>query len=147
MSDFPTAPPGVSRRLASMAYDTLLMAAALLILLVLPHVLIGAFTHRLATPALLQAHFFVALLLYFGWFWTHGGQTLAMKTWRLKLTDAGGGPIRPGQAMLRYVAAYPSLLLGGVGIFWALFDRDGQFLHDRIAGTRISLLPPAPKKA
>ncbi|MQY51690.1 RDD family protein [Rhodocyclus tenuis] len=145
MSDSFNARPGIPRRLASMAYEILLLAAALLILMVLPHVLIGAFTHRLATPLVLQAHFFLALLLYFGWFWTHGGQTLAMKTWRLKLHDAAGGPIRPAQALIRYLLSYPSLLLGGVGIFWAFFDRDGQFLHDRLAGTRIALLPPAPK--
>lgn len=129
-----------------MAYETILLAAALLILMLLPHVLIGAFTHRLATPPVLQAHFFLSLLLYFGWFWTHGGQTLAMKTWRLQLSDVGGGPVRPGQALLRYCLCYPSLLLGGIGIFWAFFDRDRQFLHDRLSGTRITLLPPAPKK-
>lgn len=139
-------PPAISRRLASMFYETILLAAALLILMVLPHVIIGAFTHRLATPPVLQAHFFLSLLLYFGWFWTHGGQTLAMKTWRLQLVDANGGPVRPGQALLRYCLCYPSLLLAGVGFFWALFDRDRQFLHDRIAGTRITLLPAAAKK-
>jgi uncharacterized RDD family membrane protein YckC len=41
------------------------------------------------------------------------------------------------QAVLRYLAAWPSILLFGIGILWFLVDRDKQFLHDRIAGTRI----------
>jgi uncharacterized RDD family membrane protein YckC len=41
------------------------------------------------------------------------------------------------QAVLRYLLAWPSVLLCGIGIFWAFFDKDRQFLHDRIAGTRI----------
>ena len=44
-------------------------------------------------------------------------------------------------AMLRSMACWPSIVLGGIGIIWALFDREGQFLHDRIAGTRIARLP------
>jgi uncharacterized RDD family membrane protein YckC len=46
-------------------------------------------------------------------------------------------PIGVGRAALRYVLAWPSLLLFGVGVFWAFFDRDRQFLHDRLAGTRV----------
>jgi uncharacterized RDD family membrane protein YckC len=85
----------------------------------------------------LWLHLFLVLMFYFVWFWLNGGQTLPMKTWKLRLVDQSGNPIRPLQAILRYLAAWPSILLLGLGILWALFDRDGQFLHDRIAGTRI----------
>jgi uncharacterized RDD family membrane protein YckC len=60
-----------------------------------------------------------------------------MKTWKLRITNSDGYPLRPTQAILRYMAAWPSILLGGIGIFWAVFDKDKQFLHDRIAGSRI----------
>ena len=60
-----------------------------------------------------------------------------MKTWKLRVVDQSGMPLRPVQAILRYMAAWPSIVLFGIGIFWALLDRDGLFLHDRIAGTRI----------
>lgn len=129
--------PGLLRRLASMSYEALLLLGVLALLLALPHVLIGAFTHQLATPTTLQAHFFLVLLIYFLWFWCHGGQTLAMKTWHIRLVTIEGLPVRPAQALLRYLLCWPSFALGGVGILWALFDRDGQFLHDRIAGTRL----------
>lgn len=129
--------PGLIRRLASMFYEMLLLIAVLALLLALPHTLIGAFTHYIATPTTLQAHFFLVLLIYFLWFWCNGGQTLAMKTWHIRLVSTEGLPIRPAQALLRYLLCWPSVALGGIGILWALLDRDGQYLHDRIAGTRL----------
>ena len=133
-------PPGLLRRLASMLYETLTLLAVLALLLVFPHVLIGALTHHVATPTFLQAHAFLVLLIYFQWFWCHGGQTLAMKTWRIRLVSADGAPVRPVQALMRYLLCWPGILLGGIGILWALLDRDGQFLHDRIAGTRLVMV-------
>lgn len=129
--------PGVARRLASMLYEMLLLLAVVALLLVFPHLLLGAFTHRLAAPAFLQGHFFLVLLIYCLWFWSNGGQTLAMKTWRIRLLDQSGQPVRPAQAFVRFLLCWPSVGLVGIGILWAFFDRDGQFLHDRLAGTRL----------
>ncbi|MBL8415173.1 MAG: RDD family protein [Propionivibrio sp.] len=129
--------PAILRRLLAMSYEILLMSGVVAVLMIAPHVLIGAFAHRLATPAILWAHLFLVLLVYFIWFWSNGGQTLAMKTWRIRLLTKEGLPVRPAQALLRFLLCWPSLVLGGVGIMWALIDRDGQFLHDRIAGTQL----------
>lgn len=129
--------PGILRRLAAMAYEALLLSGVLAATLILPHVLLGAFAHRVATPTLLWAHLFVVLLAYCLGFWCHGGQTLAMKTWRIRLRTRSGTPVRPPQALLRYLLCWPSLALGGIGIIWALVDRDRQFLHDRLAGTSL----------
>lgn len=129
--------PGILRRLTSMVYDGMLLIGVLAVTLLAPYTLIGAFTHFVASATLLRAHFFLVLLLYFVWFWTHGGQTLAMKTWGLRLVANNGQPISHLQGMIRYLLAWPSLCLFGVGIFWALLDRDRQFLHDRLAGTRL----------
>lgn len=129
--------PGVPRRLASMLYDSLLALSVLFMLWLLPNVLLGLLGHKIAQPALLWGHFFLVLLLYFGWFWLHGGQTLAMKTWSIRVEDIGGGPVRPVQALLRYLLAWPSLCLAGLGLAWAFLDPDGQFLHDRLSGTRL----------
>ncbi|WP_287695922.1 RDD family protein [Accumulibacter sp.] len=131
--------PGIARRLASMCYESLLALAVLAVLLVLPHLILGAFAQRVASPRIIQAHGFLVLLIYFLWFWLHGGQTLAMKTWRIRLVSRDGLPLRPLQALLRYLLCWPSILLGGAGIAWALLDREGQFLHDRLAGTRLIL--------
>jgi uncharacterized RDD family membrane protein YckC len=129
----------IPRRLASMFYEILLLLAVLALLLVLPHVVLSALIHQVAAPVIFQAHFFLVLLVYFLWFWSHGGQTLAMKTWRIRLQTRSGLPIPPAQATVRFLLCWPSLALGGAGILWALIDRDGQFLHDRIAGTRLVL--------
>ena len=85
----------------------------------------------------LQVYLFLVIGLYFAGSWRRHGQTLAMKTWSLRLVGANGARITLRQAMLRYVCAWPSLALGGIGILYALFDRDRQFLHDRLAGTKI----------
>ena len=132
-----TTHPGILRRLAGMCYEALLLSGVLSITLIVPHVLLGAFAHRLASANVLWAHLFLVLLVYFLWFWINGGQTLAMKTWRIRLVTCSGHPIRPAQALLRYLLCWLSLGLAGLGIVWALFDRDGQFLHDRIAGTQL----------
>ena len=84
-----------------------------------------------------QLYLFGVLGAYFVWCWRHGGQTLPMKTWRLRLLSADGTPVSTARAMVRYALAWPSLALAGAGILWALFDRERQFLHDRLAGTRI----------
>jgi uncharacterized RDD family membrane protein YckC len=81
----------------------------------------------------------VLIGIYFVWYWRHGGQTLAMQTWKVKLTDAQGKPPSYALATVRYLLAWPSLLLLGSGILWALFDRDRQFLHDRLSGTQLVL--------
>jgi uncharacterized RDD family membrane protein YckC len=129
--------PGLTRRLTSLLYESLVVFAILLIGFLLPQIVLNAF--GLAIPGkFLWLHVLTLLMFYFVWFWLHGGQTLPMKTWKLILVSDDGSRLRPLQALLRYLAAWPCMLLGGIGIFWAMFDKDGQFLHDRIAGTRIA---------
>jgi len=84
-----------------------------------------------------QGYLFLVIGLYFIGSWRHHGQTLAMKTWKLRAVGAHGARITLREATLRYVYAWPCLLLGGIGIVYALFDRERLFLHDRLAGTSI----------
>ena len=84
-----------------------------------------------------QVYLFLVIGLYFVESWRPGGQTLAMKTWKLRLVGADGARITLRQALVRYVCAWPCLLLGGIGILYAPFDRQRRFLHDRLAGTSI----------
>lgn len=129
-------PSSIGRRLGAMLYESLVVFAILLVGFMFPQIVLSGFGMSLGGKAM-WIHLFIVLMAYFVWFWLHGGQTLPMKTWKLKLVDQSGSPLRPMQAILRYFAAWPSTLLFGVGIFWALIDRDGQFLHDRISGTKI----------
>jgi uncharacterized RDD family membrane protein YckC len=93
-------------------------------------------------PALARPALQVMLLLlaggYFVWQWHRGGQTLPMKTCRMRLVTTAGEPLSVGHALRRFVFAAAGTLLGGGGVIWAFFDRDRQFLHDRLAGTRLT---------
>ena len=130
---------GLRRRLASMLYESLLLIGVLAATFMLPHIALGmAFDVRLP-GLLLWLHVFVVFGAYFIWYWRHGGQTLAMQTWKLKLVMADDSPPPLSRLLLRYALAWSSVLPGGIGLLWAIFDRDRQFLHDRLAGTRIVL--------
>lgn len=128
--------PGFWKRLASMLYESLLLAALLFIAALIFVVIIRDPLVPTIKP-LFQGYLLAVMAGYFTWFWLHGGQTLAMKTWRIKVASEDGGPINPRQAMLRFLVAAVTIPLGGIGIFWALIDRERQFLYDRVAGTRL----------
>lgn len=131
-----TVTPSIARRLTAMLYEGLVVFSILLIGFLLPQIVLFGFDIT-ASGRQLWGHVFLLLMVYFVWCWLNGGQTLPMKTWKLRIVGEQTHHLRPAQALLRYFAAWPSILLFGVGIIWALFDRDQQFLHDRIAGTRI----------
>ncbi len=136
--------PGLLRRLASMLYETLLLTAVVAALVLLPQTLFAMHTGAAAPAWLLQTHLILVLAIYFTGFW-HKGQTLAMKTWKFRLIDASTGEqVSLARAALRHLLAWLSLGLAGVGLLWALLDRDGQFLHDRLAGTRLLPVSDAP---
>jgi uncharacterized RDD family membrane protein YckC len=80
-----------------------------------------------------------------GWYatasWRRGGQTLGMRPWRLKLESRDGTPLRRRQLWLRFAVATLSLLLGGLGFWWAWLDRQRLTWHDRASGTRLVRMP------
>jgi uncharacterized RDD family membrane protein YckC len=84
-----------------------------------------------------QFYLLTIIGVYFVWSWRHGGQTLAMKTWKLRVIDAGGGNVSLPQAVTRYLYACAGIGLCGIGIVYALIDRERLFLHDRLSKTRI----------
>jgi uncharacterized RDD family membrane protein YckC len=136
--------PSILRRLTSMLYECFLLGAVIAVFFLLPQALIGVFSGVAVLPSVLWAHFFLLLLVYFSWFWVRGGQTLAMKTWRIQVVDTHGGTLRPMQAVLRFCAAWFGIAFCGLGILWCLVDRERQFLHDRLADTRLIELPKLP---
>ncbi|MGH8669347.1 MAG: RDD family protein [Burkholderiales bacterium] len=122
--------PGLARRLAAMLYEALLLAAVAFFAAWLFFFASGGRDATAGWTRLLLQVFIVAVFAaYFLWCWLRGGQTLAMKAWRIRLVD-----LTPRKAVLRFLLA---LLLFPASIAWALIDRDGQFLHDRLAGTRL----------
>lgn len=125
------------QRLVCMLYESFLLIGVLGFAVILPQLLLGMARQAMVRGAWLWLHLFVVLLFYFSWLWKRQGQTLAMQTWKIRLVSANGKALGSRQIVLRYLLAWPSLLLGGIGLLWALADRDRQFLHDRLAGTRL----------
>jgi len=137
--------PGIGRRLLSMLYESLVVFA---IAFFASLAFYGAAHGRLSggTRLLFQLYLFLILGIYFVACWSRGGRTLPMQTWRMRLVRDGSPSVALGRAALRYALAWPSLLVFGFGFFWAFFDRDRQFLHDRLAGTRIVMIDDAPAR-
>lgn len=153
-------PPGLLLRLAAMTYEAVLLFGVVFVVgylvLALAH-----WTHPLQDRQrwTLQAVLFVAIGAYFVWCWSRSGQTLAMKTWRLRVVGPDGRPIGWRTALLRYLLAW-HLFAPGIA-YVALFQThavwdvlafaagfcamlaaglaggDRQLLHDRWLGTRV----------
>jgi uncharacterized RDD family membrane protein YckC len=158
-----TTTPSLLRRMACWLYEGMLMFGVVFI----AGYLFGTLTqtrHALDNRHPLQAFLFVVFGIYFTWFWARG-QTLAMKTWHIRLVDRSGMPVSQKRALLRYLLSWiwflpplaavaPFGLSGGemaVLTFgwiavWALLSRfhpQQQFWHDVLAGTRLVSTRPA----
>ncbi len=129
-------PASLGRRAIAIGYELLLVSAVLFAGAVIVVPLTRPLDPLLARP-MLQSALFALAGVYFIWQWLHGGQTLAMKTWRIRIVAAGGAPLDVRRALLRFALATAGTVLFGAGFAWALVDRDRQFLHDRLAGTMI----------
>ena len=122
-----------------MFYDSLLLLSALLVATALVMMLTrGTLTYH---NPFYKTLLFAICYLFHTWFWLHGGQTLGMKTWRLRVQRRDGGPISIWQALVRFMAAIPSLALGGLGFFWMLIDRERMTWYDRFSQTVVVELP------
>lgn len=121
-----------------MLYECLLIIGVLALTFIVPHMIIGVIWQASAPGWFEWLHLAAVLGAYCTWFWCHGGQTLAMRTWRIRVVDATSGTLLTWpRAVLRYLLCWPSIGFFGAGMMWALLDRDRQFLHDRLAGTRL----------
>ena len=165
-----TVTPTIRRRLTALLYESFLLAAielaaTALFMLVTLNAKGALFEHGM------KLWLFLVTGAYFVFCWTDSGHTLAMKTWRIKLVMHDGSPVPRKTAVMRYLLAWgwflPAIIVSyafhltgdksafgialAVGMTaWALtalFHRDRQFLHDRLAGTRLVLLPGFRKAA
>ncbi len=152
--------PSRWRRFASMMYEGVLLFAVVF----LAGYLFDTLTQSrsgLTLRNLRQVALFVAIGVYFVMCWRYGGQTLPMKTWNIRLVDRDGRTPILSRLVLRYILMWPiplvaALLIQGAShltgyrstdmlivfapftvFLWTWFDPQGQFLHDRLLGTRL----------
>ena len=131
---------GLLRRLAAIAYDSLLVVA-LLFLATLPFIAIRGGESVAPNTLSYQVTVLAVVFTFFVGFWTGKGRTLGMQSWRLQLEDQAGR--RPGflQCSIRFAVSIVSWAAFGLGFLWQLVDRDKLAWHDRATGTRLVVLP------
>jgi uncharacterized RDD family membrane protein YckC len=128
--------PAIARRLASAFYD-LLMVVALVLVATFPYLAVFGDSTFGWRRHVLQGWVFVVAAAYFVGFWSQGGQTLPMKTWHIRLVREDGSRVGIGRGLHRFAIALLGTLAMGFGFLWAFWDRDRQFLHDRLTGTAL----------
>jgi uncharacterized RDD family membrane protein YckC len=128
-------PASVWRRLAALCYDLLLLTA-----LVFSFTLLVVAVRLGAVPPgtwWFPSSLLAIAMLFFCGFWVHGGQTLGMRAWRIRVVRADGGaltwPLAAARFALGLVAAAPA----GLGLWWSFLDSDKRGWHDRWTGTRV----------
>ncbi|MGZ4992755.1 MAG: RDD family protein [Methylobacter sp.] len=132
----PLSKPGFLRRLAVVFYDLLLLIALLFVAtaILLPLNSGEPFTDR-------QVFFPIYLLLvsffFYAWFWTHGGQTLGLRSWKIKVLTLDKKPISWKQALIRFIAAILSWGFCGLGFLWILIDKNQRSWHDHLSHTAL----------
>lgn len=151
--------PPLRRRLACFVYEGVLLFG---VVMIAGYLYSSLTQQRNALVGLhgLQAFLFVVLGVYFVWFWSHGGQTVAMKTWRIRVVTLSGAPVSQPRALARYVLSWLwflpalafayfahlqsaaeifALMLAGVVAYaaLALLDTRRRYWHDVVCGTRL----------
>jgi len=161
--------PGLARRLAAFIYEGVLLFGVVMI----AGYLYSSLTqqrHALQGQTGLQMFLFVVLGIYFVWFWSRGGQTVAMRAWNLRLVTVKGHAVSQTRALLRYLASWlwfvPALIVarlaslnstaqilaaiaaGVIGYaLLALLHPQRQFWHDALCGTRLVTWRPPVRRA
>ena len=136
----PIFPAPLWRRLAAALYDAVLLAAIWMSVALL-ETLVRTLADLPYNVHAYRAGLLLSGLLFFGWFWTHGGQTLGMRAWRLQLRRADGRAIDWPVAAARYGFAWLAWLPLGVGVLWCAVDARRRSWHDIWSGTEVVLLP------
>ena len=128
---------GLLRRFGVMFYDSILLIAVLFFASLPIVVPLSITTEHYLYPFFI-GYIYLVGFLFFGWFWTHGGQTLGLKTWRIKLTSDTSNSVSWKQALLRYIASLLCWLSLGIGFIWCYTNRERLAWNDLWSNTRLT---------
>jgi uncharacterized RDD family membrane protein YckC len=134
-------PAPLWRRLASAAYDALLLGAIIMVVVMADLFLLQGVAGLPYNAHVLRAELLLASVLFFGVSWTRGGQTLGMRAWRLQVRRVDGQPLNWPAALARYAFAWLAWLPFGLGVLWCAIDARQRAWHDTLSGTEVVLLP------
>jgi uncharacterized RDD family membrane protein YckC len=126
-------PASVLKRIGAFVYDCLLLLA---VLFVATAILLPFNRGEAVETGNLFYSIYLVLItfLFFGWFWTHGGQTLGMRAWKIRVEQLDGRDISWGQAIHRFIIMCMTF---GLGILWCFTNKDKQAFHDRLSATHV----------
>lgn len=124
------------RRLIALAYDWMLMSAVLFITTAALLALRGGEAFPAHDP-IYSAFLMMTAAAFFCWFWTHGGQTLGMRAWKIQVVGEKGRAVTWQQAVIRALVALLSTAAFGLGFVWMLVDRRRRTWHDITSATHI----------
>ena len=123
---------GLVRRLMAIMYDLFLLLAMLFIATAIAMIFNqgNAIEPGQAIYPFYIVYLLVLSFVFYGWFWTHGGQTLGMKTWKMRLQQDDGKPLSWNLALIRFAIALVSVSVLGLGFIWSLFESKRRCWHD-----------------
>jgi uncharacterized RDD family membrane protein YckC len=123
---------GLVRRLMAIMYDLFLLLAMLFIATAIAMIFNqgNAIEPGQAIYPFYIVYLLVLSFVFYGWFWTHGGQTLGMKTWKMRLQQDDGKPLSWNLALIRFAIALVSGSVLGLGFIWSLFESKRRCWHD-----------------
>ena len=137
-------PSPVWRRLAAFCYDLLLLAARVL---AFTAVVVAARSFASVPPGtwwFLPSLIGIAAAFFCG-FWVHGGQTLGMRAWRIRVVRDDGGALTLPRAAARFALGVIAAAPAGLGLWWSLLDESKRGWHDRWTHTRVVRAGPTSK--
>ena len=123
-----------------MLYDSILLIGVVFVSFIPSPILSETFRLSSTGVWLSRIYILLVLFLFFGWFWTHRGQTLGMRAWRIKVISNDGKDLTWNLALKRYLLALGSFLIVGLGFLWSIFHPKNMTLHDLYSGSKIILL-------
>ena len=132
--------PSFFKQIACMVYDTLLLLSVLLAASAIAVTLNGGKAFESGNP-FFMAYLLIVSFLFYGWFWKHGGQTLGMQSWKIKLVNRrNNAPVSWQQAGLRFIASLISLIPAGLGFWWQFLGQNNESWPDTISDTALQQL-------
>lgn len=160
MSNIDNPDASVLKRLYALIYDGLLLVAIDMVVIMLPASFLITFKQIDSQSSTYLVTISMAILLlhflFYGWFWIHGGQTLGMRSWRLRLTTVEGTPISWSIALKRFLLGLPAwaLLLMALlnlftverelnaalmlfGLLWWVMDNRAGLWREKLSHTRV----------
>ncbi len=135
------------KRLIAWVYDLLGGLAVFILALVLGYLIVyivsmpwvenaEQVSSWLSSSIIWPVYLFLCVQYFYAWCWVKGGQSLGMRTWRLKICKPNGDLLTWKEAYIRTIVS-----LGGIGTLWCLVDDEKRGLQDIAINSRVVQLP------